>query len=546
MTWKRYAVFAWLLTGSILLLNACAPAMTPAPAAAAEPTRAMATAALPAAASRPTSEPSPVAVTPLPVIEQQVVELEWPPAIKYGESDVIRLTLIPDKDGYIAKTEFADHTTQSQVVSVKRTPGFTLYGVARMDGVSFDLSPAGDQKYLLPEAESVTWRWSISPKSIGKQRVSISLVLRWEPEPGTNGSVREALAFSRGLNIQVTSFFGLTRSQASSTGFFGLVAGCFLSLAGFFWRKRGPILSGGITESPPSTSLILETGNDITLANEDSALLRTLFSRHERVILEDEFLSGYSGARTFLARPVLAGGKNEARTIVKIGSRSSIRQEFNNYEAFVKDRLPPITARIQRAPVSTAGNRKAALQYTFLAEPGKPPVSLRKALLQSPDPALINRLFDTFGPHWWLQRTPYTFRLEQEYDSLLPPHLVLEPAPESRPGIPVIGPETPSSGIDFLTGTVVQVTKFTQVEIRADGQSFTLTGRAVNGQPSLRVRWKGEKLPSGTAAVVTATRDGLLRQYTSGMDLLDLPRSAGPPAGNLTHYRGRHPFGDPW
>lgn len=505
---------------AVILLNGCAPVAT-APAAAV-PTRSEAAATQPPTPVPPEQKPT-IPPPAQPVIEQQVVELEWPESIKYGESDVIRISLIPDKDGYIAKTEFPDHTSQSQIIAVKRTPGFLLFGIARLDGVAFNLSPSGDQKYLLPEGETVTWRWSISPKTTGRQRVSISLVLHWEPETGVNGAIREVLAFSRGLDINVSSFFGLTKSQASTTGFFGLIAGCILSLTGFLWRRKSPIINRGILESTPNNNLTIETGNGIALSREDDALMRALFNRHERLILEDEFLSGYSGARTFLARPVLQGGKNEAQTIIKVGLRASIRQEFENYETFVKDRLPPITARIQRAPVSIKNNQKAALQYTFLAEPGNSPVSLRKALLQSPDPALISRLFDTFGPHWWLQRTPYTFRVEQEYDALLPPHLVIEPLTDSKQSGPIIGPYTAPSESAFLAGTIVRVNSFNQVETRADGQSLTLKGNSINGQPVLRIRWKGIIPPAGSWGRITDTRDRLLRHYTQGMPLFDLP-----------------------
>ena len=53
------------------------------------------------------------------------------------------------------------------------------------------------------------------------------------------------------------------------------------------------------------------------------------------------------------------------------------------------------------------------------------PASLRESLLTNPNPALLEKLFDTFGPNWWMQRRPYTFRLAQEYDRMLPAHCVL-------------------------------------------------------------------------------------------------------------------------
>jgi hypothetical protein len=144
-------------------------------------------------------------------------------------------------------------------------------------------------------------------------------------------------------------------------------------------------------------------------------------------------------------------------------------------------------------------------------------------LLHSPDPALITRLFDTFGPHWWLQRSPFTFRLEQEYDALLPPHLVIEPLSENTQNRLVIGPDTPPSDATFLAGTTVRVDGFTRVETRTDGLSLTLTGSGINGQPSLRIRWKGGNPPAGTYGKITETRVRLLRHYTQDMPLFDLP-----------------------
>ena len=127
-------------------------------------------------------------------------------------------------------------------------------------------------------------------------------------------------------------------------------------------------------------------------------------------MLESEFLSGYSGARTFLARPVQTGGACRRADHRQDRPAQGIQGEFDNYERFVKDRLPPVTARIQHPPVTVAGSERAALQYTFIAEPGRRPLSLRQALLDDPNPGLLLRLFDTFGPHWWMQRQPYTFR----------------------------------------------------------------------------------------------------------------------------------------
>jgi hypothetical protein len=476
-----------------------------------------------AASTYPTAAATVQAIPAGPVIEKRVVELEWPAGMKLGESDVIRLTLNPDREGYLVTAEFPEHATQSAPLRVQRTPGYTLYGVARLDGVGFNVAPAGNQEYSLPENEAVTWRWSLSPKTTGQQRISISLVLRWEPEPGINGPVRESLAFTRGLNIPVTSFFGLTRSQAGTAGFFSLIAGGLCCLFGLSWRGIRPRRSAGMEMGRPNAALLIEPAAGIALTGEDTHLLQALFERYSRLALESEYLSGYSGSRTFLARPILADGSSDARTIIKIGSRQAVRREYDNYEEYVKNRLPPITARIQRAPVSVSGSGQAALQYTFLSEPGKSPVSLRSALLRDPNPGLITRLFDTFGPQWWLQRSPYAFRMEQEYDRLLPPHAVLEPVEESTASTRSLGPETGPGELDLRVGDVVRLERFPSEELRADGRSLNLTGFVADNRPPLRVRLAGVKQVDGLTVRVTDTRATLLRKLTAGMDLHGLP-----------------------
>ena len=98
--------------------------------------------------------------------------------------------------------------------------------------------------------------------------------------------------------------------------------------------------------------LVIEPRPGLRIQPAEEALLKTLFRRYARLVVESEFLSGYSGARTLLALPIRADGRADAYTIAKIGDQESIRREFENYETFVKDTLPPITARIQEPPVT--------------------------------------------------------------------------------------------------------------------------------------------------------------------------------------------------
>jgi hypothetical protein len=487
----------------------------------------------------PTPAPTISALTPTVVIEPRVVEVEWPQQMHLGESDIVRMALIPTEGGYTITTEFPDHETITQDVPIIRPEGYLLYGVGRLNGVGFRIAPDEDQVRNLPLDESVVWHWSLRPQEPGRQRISLSLLLRWVPTSGEAEGIRETVAYSKGLEIQVRSFFGLTRGQAMTTGFVGVVFGGVLSLYALIYRpagsgKRRKDRLTDIHRQEPNTQLVLEQPSGVQLAHQDKALLKSLFNRYARLVIQSEFLSGYSGARTLLVLPVRPDGRSDAYTIAKIGAELSIQQEFNNYQDFVKHTLPPITARIQNPPVSLPlqwgkknEGKRAALQYTFIGESGSRPKSMRQALLENPNPELINRLFETFGPNWWMQRRPYTFRLSQEYDRVLPPHYVIEPNGETNHYRSVQGRildgRDPPGGLRLSIGDLVSPRNFPSIELRADGMSYSFRGVSTTGQPPIRIRWRSGQLPKRTAGFITATRDSVLKSSVAGFELFDWP-----------------------
>jgi hypothetical protein len=466
----------------------------------------------------PTVIPTPQSLTPTPLIEDRTLELEWPAHLRLGESDVLRLALIPVDGGYVARTEFNEHPLETQEAPIRQLPGYTLFGIARLDGVGFEIAPQGDQRHIIPPGQEVAWRWTLAAREPGQQRLSIGLTLRWEPQPGVTGPVSESLAFGRGLTVQVDSILGMTRAQATSGAILVLFGG--LVLAGFaLVRLRRP-KSPGLRTTAPNRNLVIEPGPAIRLSGEETSLLQALFPAYQRLLLESEFISGYSGARTFLVRPLLADGRSDAETIAKLGARRMIQAEFENYERFVKKRLPPVTARIQHAPVALRGGKLAAMQYTFISEPGHPPRSLRQALLENPDPAYLYHLFETFGPNWWMQRQAYTFRVEQEYDRLLPPHWLVEPAPSER-AQGILGPEME---LQPRQGEILKLGIFESRELRADRQSWSLVFAAQDGRPALRVRWLATQPPSaGEPVKIVASRRLLLQSWTASLQRFGLP-----------------------
>lgn len=537
-------------------MPSCAPAMVPTPAAlqtaqVSEATKAPApqetkapagtspalTTATPSGLATPVGE-----ATAFPTFEARLIELEWPAHLRLGNSDIVRVSLIPTESGYTVQAEFPEHPAQSQEVSVPRPPGYDLYAIGRLEGASFDLAPQGDISYRLDPAEKVTWRWSLTPRSPGSHRLALSLRLRWEPQPGSTSIPRESMIFSRALQVDVTSILGLTDPQAAIAGIFLVLlvlSACAMILLTRRGRRPLEILR-------PNPAVGLEPLPGSPLPPETQNLLRALFSRYARVVVTAEFRSGYSGSRTWLVLPVHLDGRRDASTIVKVGPAPLIQAEFENYETFVKDTLPPVTARIQQPPVglparldpqSTIINRPAALRYTFIGQTGQTPTSLRQVLLNDPDPAYLERLFETFGPNWWMQRRPATFRLAEEYDQRLPAHFVLEPCQPGDRATVLDGRQSPG-GLALKAGEKVMIRHFAHRELRVDGQSYALEGSHTPGAAPLRVRWiaspaisgiqpiarRHPKPPSeGSPGRVVATRYDLLRQTVNGLDRFGLP-----------------------
>jgi hypothetical protein len=361
----------------------------------------------------------------------------------------------------------------------------------------------------------------LTPRSTGQHRLAITLRLRWTPRPGATGLPRERVVYSRALDIQVSAFLGLTPTQATSAGLAGLLCGGGLSAFAVLYRRRIVRRSAGT----PNRALAIEPLPGMTFSPAEDMLLRTMFRQYSRIVAQHEFRSGYSGARALLVLPIHADGRADAHTIAKLGERDAIQREFDNYEQFVKNRLPPITARIQEPPAIAPNTPLAALRYTFIGEPGHTPTSLREALLSNPDPALLSRLFETFGPNWWLQRRPYTFRLAQEYDRALPAHLVIEPVsqPHGANKPRAISGRVAPAEVDPAIGELVRLRDFARVERRPDGRSCGLIGYTRPGQPPLRVRWLGPAPNETLTGRVVATRHTLLRGFVAGMDLFGLP-----------------------
>lgn len=476
----------------------------------------------PPATSRPTDTEGPILETPTPPEEQRIIEVEWPPEMRLGDSDIVRLSFLPSEGGYIPEIEFDEHEVEIEAAEISYREGFELLAIARMNAVGLRFEPQGDQDQLVVRGHTLNWRWTISPENAGTHRFTLELRIRWVPLG--EGRIEEANLWDGGLEVGVIAPFGFSAPQVRMVGALGLFIGSVMAipLAEFAVRRRlEKSRASRVRKLKPNMNVELDMAPSATVSSEEGMLLRALYHRHSRVTVETRYSSGYSGARTLLVQPTRADGRTDAFAIVKIGSASEIQAEFSNYETFVRHTLPPVTSRVQGPPVRIHREADAALEYTFVGMPGVPPRSLREFVLEGEversKEIIQSGLFSTFGAGWWMQRVPYTFRMGKEYDRLLPVHLVLETTDGRASSSSLSGK---SSELDNLEkGMIVSLRNAVVTEVRPFRNTLTLSWLNSDGISPIRVRFQGintdqikvgSKIRTAVGRVV-ATRLSLLK-----------------------------------
>ena len=211
----RHLFFLFLSCGLFILLQSCgglAPeAVSPTGGApVAIPT---ATFSLPIPTQAPTSVPS--------IPEQRRITLEFPPNIRAGDSDRVRLTLEMDEQGNIVPTaEIDGNVITGEVVE---TPNLydTHYVLAesRLDMAGVQVLPAETISEPLLPGESVTFYWSIRPSEAGEYRGTVWLYLHFIPKAGGIELTRTISA--QFIEVNATTFLGVKAGPARWMGAIG-------------------------------------------------------------------------------------------------------------------------------------------------------------------------------------------------------------------------------------------------------------------------------------------------------------------------------------
>lgn len=217
----------------LISLTACGPATMETEPLPASPTLValQEAAATPSPAAAETVFPSP---PPAPAVrETRRLTVEWPPFVRAGDADVVRLTFKVDEGGRVTPTaEYAGHAVSGETVILPDVfATHTVLAEARLDLAGLEVSPQGLMTEALLPGRSVTFYWSVRPREVGHYRGTVWLFLRFIPLAGGADS-RSALA-AMPIEIEAVSFFGLRAEPARWLGTAGAFVGSVLGFPFF-------------------------------------------------------------------------------------------------------------------------------------------------------------------------------------------------------------------------------------------------------------------------------------------------------------------------
>ena len=176
----------------------------------------------------------PEEVTPLPAIpERRRLTVEFPPQIRAGDSDLVRLTLEVDDLGNLTPTaEIGGNQIEGEVVEIPNLyETHHVIAEARFDIAGVEVRPAELVSEALAPGNAVTFRWSVRPPDVGVYRGTIWLYLRFVDKQSGEES-RKTLS-AQLVEIDAVNFLGFSGEVARTTGVVGSVVGTIIGFPFF-------------------------------------------------------------------------------------------------------------------------------------------------------------------------------------------------------------------------------------------------------------------------------------------------------------------------
>ena len=169
------------------------------------------------------------AVHPQPAMpESRRLTLEYPPRIRVGDSDIVRLTLEVDTLGNVTPTaEVQGNVVKGQIVQIPNLyDTHDVFAEARLDLAGPEVKPPDIQSEAIVQGQSATFYWSVQPTSAGTFRGTVWFYLRFVDKVSGKESTQTVSAPP--VEIEAADFLGLSGNFARSAGGIGSIIGAVL------------------------------------------------------------------------------------------------------------------------------------------------------------------------------------------------------------------------------------------------------------------------------------------------------------------------------
>lgn len=195
-----------------------------------------------------TALPTQPAATAIPAIpERRRLTLEYPPRIRTGDSDVVRMTLEMDDLGNITPTAMiGGNIVSGEVIEIPNLyETHHVIAEAKFDIAGMQVSPSDLFSQTLLPGQTVTFYWSVRPQEAGIYRGTIWLYLRFVNKSNAEESRKTVSA--QIVEIKAVNFFGLPVNLVRGVGAVGSVVGTVVGfpfledIVKFIFKRRNRI-----------------------------------------------------------------------------------------------------------------------------------------------------------------------------------------------------------------------------------------------------------------------------------------------------------------
>lgn len=163
---------------------------------------------------------------PQPAIpEQRMLTLEFPPRIRAGDSDVIRLTLEMDDRGNLTPTaQVEGNQVAGQVVEIPNLyETHNVIAEAHLDMAGVEVRPPDVISEPLTAGQPVTFFWSVRPAQAGVYRGTVWLHLKFVDR--ISGEQSRKAVSAQTVELEAVNVLGLPANFARGAGAVGSLIG---------------------------------------------------------------------------------------------------------------------------------------------------------------------------------------------------------------------------------------------------------------------------------------------------------------------------------